>query len=150
MFNEYLFNEALGNEKAGIHTITGANYSDNSKKINRTYVIGKDDDGYRVYGDDIDQTEIDLIGERWKPFLFPSIPSSADDIADSAINKQRLGTQGGYIIVPYHCAVEQWDVIRVNDPKCAQTNADYRVKGITVVFDKDEAKYYQKIDLCAV
>jgi hypothetical protein len=155
MLNVYLFNEPLYNVDipgSAVHAILDGCYQPSSPGINRAYVIGKDEDGYPVFGSGQDTAEIDLVGERLDFKLLPPLVTAAqaDDAADTALAAARLSSYQGSILVPPHCGVELWDVITIFDPICAQNNQDYRVTGIMLIYDPQHNMYLQRLMLGGV
>ena len=134
------------------HQVLDGSYRYVSPGVNRVYVIGKDSDGDSVFGEDEDNTDIGLVGERLDVQLHPPIPTESlvEQAAAAALGKERLNSSLGSILVPPHCGIELWDVIRIHDSLCAQEAQDYRVRGIRVEFDQAKGFYQQRLYLCAV
>lgn len=158
MLNLYLFNEALFNQPAAvpsagvIHAVLEGRYQPTSPGVNRAYVIGKDDEGYPVFGAAEDTADIGLVGERLDFKLLPSL-TSADQAAAAAsavLASARRGNYHGFILVPPHCGVELWDVISITDPLCAQDTQKYRVIGIMLIYDPQRQRYQQRLTLGGV
>ena len=154
MFNLYLFNEVLYNltvPPSYSHIIIDAQYITETPEANRVYVIGRDAEGNPVYGTDLEQSEIDLVGERLDFTLALSIPTSskAADVADAILKKQRLSKQRGFITIPPNCGAELWDVIQVTDKLCAQSGSKYRIVAISFDYEPRQRRYQHKLFLAA-
>lgn len=133
------------------HVILDAQYITETPEVNRAYVIGRDAEGNAVYGTDLEQSEIDLVGERLDFTLALSVPSSsqAADVADAMLKKQRLSKHRGFITIPPNAGAELWDVIQLTDKLCAQSASNYRVVAISFDYQPRQRRYQHKLFLAA-
>ena len=138
-------------KRLAYHVILDGRYTQGSPGINRVYVIGSDAEGNPVYGTDLEQSEIDLVGERLDFTLALSIPTSskAADVADAILKKQRLSKHRGFITIPTNAGAELWDVIQVTDKLCAQSGSNYRVVAISFDYQPRQRRYQHKLFLAA-
>ena len=136
-------------EPPGLHILLDAGYTTETPQANRAYVIGRDADGNPVYGTDLDQDEIDLVGERLDFDQHLSIPTDdlADDVAAAILDKLRLNGSRGFIVLPPNCGVELWDPIRLTDTPCAQDAATYRILAIRLVYNPRAGQFHHKLSL---
>jgi len=120
-------------------------YKERADPLNRVFVIGKDTDGNPVYGyaEDITST----VGERLEIKNCPELVDLADCnfVASAIQGKSRFNEAKGYIISPPNCGIELWDVIRIHDTVCAQSDKGYRVIGTKTVFNRKEKLCHQAI-----
>ena len=138
-------------KRLAFHVILDAQYITETPEVNRAYVIGRDAEGNPVHGTDLEQAEIDLVGERLDFQQHLSIPSSslAADVADAMLNKHRLSKHRGFILIPPNAGAELWDVIQVTDTPCAQSGSKYRVLAITFDYHPRQHRYEHKLFLGA-
>jgi len=134
-----------------IHIILDGQYITQSPGVNRIYVIGKDAEGNPVYGTSLNQTEIDLVGERLDFNQDLSIPTTAKaaDVAAAAVAKARLTGSRGYIVIPPNCGQELWDVVQVTDKPTAQSQQKYRVIAVSFDYEPRRARFEHKLILGA-
>ena len=134
-----------------IHIILDGQYITHSPGVNRAYVIGQDSEGNPVHGTDLEQDEIDLLGERLDFQQQLSIPTSAlaEDVADAILKKRRLTKHAGFILIPPNAGAELWDVIQVTDSPCAQAAKKYRIAGIAFEYQPRKSTYEHRIILAA-
>ena len=154
MFNLYLFNEPLyiiTVPFSAVHIILDACYTTETPEVNRAYVIGQDAEGNPVYGTALNQAEVDLVGERLDFHQQLSIPtgSEAASVAQALLDKMRLTSAQGFILIPPNCGAELWDVIAVTDPLCAQASATYRIIAIRLDYHSAQSKYHHRLLLAA-
>ena len=138
-------------KRLAYHVILDAQYITETPEVNRAYVIGRDAEGNPVHGTDLEQAEIDLVGERLDFQQHLSIPTSAlaADVADAMLKKQRLSKHRGFILIPPNAGAELWDVIQVTDKLCAQSGSKYRVLAITFDYHPRHHRYEHKLFLGA-
>ena len=131
--------------------ILDAQYITETPEVNRAYVIGRDAEGNPVHGTDLEQSEIDLVGERLDFQQHLTIPTSslAADVADAMLKKQRLSKHRGFITIPPNCGAELWDVIQVTDTPCAQSASKYRILAISFDYQPRQRRYHHKLFLAA-
>ena len=136
-------------EPPGPHILLDARYSMETPQANRACVIGRDSDGNPVYGTDLDQDEIDLVGEKLDFDQHLSIPTeaNADSVAAAILDKLRLSGSRGFIVIPANCGVELWDPIRLTDTPCAQAAATYRILAIRLVYNARAGQFHHKLSL---
>ena len=156
MFNTYKLNEHVYNYSpsseykeehlTGIYHIAvdGAYAPDHLQK-NRIYVVGYDSDANPVTGADENTTDIGLVGERLNIAYVPEAQSTteATSVAEAMLLKERMKYNKGYVVTQWNVAIELWDVVRINDSYCSQTNVDYRVTGIDTIFVTINGRIYQ-------
>lgn len=155
MFNEYLFNETLFNRESPpsqSHYIFSGSYHAASPSVNHVLVIGKDISDNPVYGESYTGAELTLLGERPEYKFAPEArtEAEADNVAAALLVRQRLNSKQGYIILPPHCGVQLFDVIRIRDEMSGVLDVDFRVSGIELVFDALGATFCQKLFLSAI
>ncbi len=136
------------------HPIIKPEYFDAPKLVNRVYAVGIDADGNMVYGEAKDTT---INGEELQIYPDSMISTQADagTIAANILAKDRLNAERGQILIPPAIHQELWDVIKINDTVCNQSNTTYRVSGWTLTYqsfipNQQEAKYEQLMKLTAV
>jgi len=136
------------------HPIIKPEYFDAPRLVNRVYAVGVDTDGNTVYGEAKDAA---IEGEVLQIYPDSMIPTQADaeTIAVNILAKARLGAPRGQILIPPAIHQELWDVIKINDTICDQTNATYRVAGWTFVYqpfisNQQESRYEHLVKLTAV
>ena len=151
-YNGYELLAGWGIWVPGPIVILDAQYITETPEVNRAYVIGRDAEGNPVHGTDLEQSEIDLVGERLDFQQHLSIPSTlhAGNVADAILNKHRLSKHRGFITIPPNCGQELWDVIQVTDTPCAQSSSHYRVIAIQLVYNPRTGKYYHRLSLGGV
>ena len=146
-----VFTASVYFKRLAYHVILDAQYITETPEVNRAYVIGRDAEGNPVHGADLEQSEIDLVGERLDFTLALSIPTSskAADVADAMLKKQRLSKHRGFITIPPNAGAELWDVIQVTDKLCAQSSSKYRIVAITFDYEPRQRRYQHKLILGA-
>jgi len=134
-----------------IHIILDGQYTQGSPGVNRIYIIGKDAEGNPVYGTSLNQTEIDLVGERLDFNQDLSIPTTAKaaDVAAAAVAKARLTGSRGFIVIPPNCGQELWDVVQVTDKPTAQSQQKYRIIAASFDYEPLRHRYQHKLILGA-
>ena len=150
-YNGYELLAGWGIWVPGPIVILDGQYITETPEVNRAYVIGRDAEGNPVHGTDLEQSEIDLVGERLDFQQHLSIPTSslAADVADAMLKKQRLSKHRGFITIPPNCGQELWDVIQVTDTPCAQSASNYRVVAISFDYQPRQRRYQHKLFLAA-
>ena len=146
-----VFTASVYFKRLAFHVILDAQYITETPEVNRAYVIGRDAEGNPVHGTDLEQAEIDLVGERLDFQQHLSIPSTlhAGNVADAMLKKQRLSKHRGFIAIPPNAGAELWDVIQVTDKLCAQSATKYRVLAITFDYQPRQHRYQHKLFLGA-
>ncbi len=134
------------------HPILDGTYLSHTPDINRAHVIGRDIYGNPVFGTATNSDEIALVGERLDFQQELSIPTEtlAGSVAQAIIDKARLNTKGGSILVPPNCGQELWDVVGINDSTANQDNMKYRVAGIRLDYNPKQATYLHTFALAGV
>jgi len=146
-----VFTASVYFKRLAYHVILDAQYITETPEVNRAYVIGRDAESNPVHGTDLEQSEIDLVGERLDFTLALSIPTSslAADVADAILKKQRLSKHRGFITIPPNAGAELWDVIQVRDELCAQSSSKYRIVAISFDYQPRQRRYQHKLFLAA-
>jgi hypothetical protein len=144
----YHFPAALSGE----HPLLAASYRQRSCGVNRACVIGKDTGDYNVFGEDDNAAEIAHVGERLQFILQTDLLTAAlaEDVAQAALARQRIDAASGSLLLPPNCGQELWDVVRINDTPCGQSDADYRITALRLVYDARAGDYYHRLTLGAV
>jgi hypothetical protein len=155
MFNVSLFNQPLYNldsPPSMNHYIFMGSYRTASQRLNHIIVVGRDTDDNFVYGEATTSSEIDLVGERLDFKLLPQVRTiaEAEAVATAQLSHERMNSRQGFITLPPNCGVELWDVITVHDDMSLEVEVDFRVVGITFVFNATLGSFYQKLFLCGL
>jgi hypothetical protein len=134
------------------HAARDAVYTESPREINRIYVVGRDRDGNFVYGEAKNQTNIDLYGEMLRIHVDTTITTTeyAVDIAAAMLEKVRLESPRGTILIPPNIGMEMWDVIAVTDTVCHKTVAKYRVSGYQLEYENLAGKFEHTVSLAEV
>ena len=133
------------------HVILDGKYASLSAELNSSYVIGRDAAGNPVYGSSTDNTELGLVGERLDFDLALEVPTEtqAAAVAAAILDKRRLKVSKGYLVIPYSCGVELWDVVKVTDAPANQQEASYRITGIRMEYHPRQSRFQHKLTLGA-
>ena len=155
MFDNFLLNEPVFNidiPPSCHHYCLDGSYRILSGNVNHSFVIARGPGEDFIYGQDKNDIELGLIGERLDFKLLTSLDTKEEaESAASAIQAgTRLNTAGGFIIVYPNCGVELWDVIRIYDGVSDRDRSDFRVSGINLVRYSVAGQYFHRLSLCAV
>ena len=133
------------------HVILDGQYAIDTPEINRSFVIGQDQNGYPVYGSAEDSAEMDLVGERLDCQQELAIPtdSQAASVAEAILSKMRLIKAVGVILIPPNCGQELFDVVQISDSGANQSVVKFRVVGIRFEYNPRQAKYEHRLLLGA-
>ena len=133
------------------HAILDGQYSTDTPRTNRAYVIGRDIYGNPVYGTAVDSTELGLVGERLDFQQDLAIPTDAKaaDAASAILSKMRLSGKGGVILIPPTCGQELFDTVEITDSQGNQSAVKFRVVGIRFEYNPKQARYQHKLILGA-
>jgi hypothetical protein len=155
LLNKFLFNEVIPNTAVPPsyhHYCVDGSYRTLSRNVNHSFVIARDPNDDFIYGQDKNDIELDLVGERLDfKLLTPLDTKEEAGSAAAAIQAgTRLNTAGGFIIIHPNCGVELWDVIRIYDDVSDQDGSDLRVSAINLVWYSVAGQYFHRLSLCAV
>jgi hypothetical protein len=133
------------------HVILDGQYQTETPEKNRLFVIGRDINGNPVWGEAHDTTESALVGERldFQPDPAISTTAQAEAVAAAVLLKMRLSRKKGFIIIPYNCGQEMWDVVQISDAGANQEAVKFRVVGIRFEYHSKQARYQHKLVLGA-
>jgi len=133
------------------HVILDGQYSTDTPRINRTFIIGKDQYGNPVYGTAVDSGELALVGERLDFQQEIAVPteSLASSMASAILSKMRISKAMGFIEVPPNCGQELFDVVQISDSGANQSAVSFRVVGIRFEYNPKRAKYEHRLILGA-
>lgn len=125
------------------HVILDGQYATETPGINRTYIIGRDQYGYPVYGTAVDSTELGLVGERldFQQDLAIPLTAQAAEVAAAILSKIRITTKKGLILIPPNCGQELFDVVQISDSGANQSAVKFRVVGIRFEYNPRQARY---------
>jgi len=132
------------------HAIVTAKYLDVPMQTNRVYIVGIDDMGNPLYGEDT--LAATTYGEKLKVLAEPMISdkATAESVAGNILANVRLFDQRGMITIPPNCGMELWDVIEVDDEVCNQSTENYRVAGYKLEYVAKQGKFLHHIILAGV
>jgi hypothetical protein len=155
MLNSFLFNEVIPNTAVPPsyhHYCIDGSYRTLSRNVNHSFVIARDENYSFLFGEDTDETELSLVGERLDFKLLQALNTEeeAESAAEALQMEARLNTVRGYILIAPNCGVEVWDVIRIYDSVADQNGVDFRVSGITLIWNPAGSYYSHKLFLCAL
>jgi hypothetical protein len=155
MFNTFLFNQPVFNMDIPLsrhHYCLDGSYRTLSGNINHSFVIARGPSEDFICGQEKNDFELGLVGERLDFKLLTSLDTKeeAESAADAMQAGARLNTAGGFIIVHPSCGVELWDVIRIYDGISGRHGADFRVSAINLVWYPLAGQYLHRLSLCAV
>jgi hypothetical protein len=133
------------------HVILDGQYAVETPKVNRAYIIGRDQYDNPVYGTAVDSTELGLVGERLDFQQEVAIPtdSQAASMAGAVLSKMRLTGKRGVILIPPNCGQELFDVVQISDSGANQSAVTFRVVGIRFEYNPRQAVYQHKLILGA-
>ncbi|MCJ7514514.1 MAG: hypothetical protein MUO89_00885 [Dehalococcoidia bacterium] len=133
------------------HVILDGQYATETPRVNRAYIIGRDQYGNPVYGTAINTDEVALAGERLDFQPDSAIPTTAQaaDVASAVLAKMRLLGKRGVILIPPNCGQELFDVVQISDSGANQSAVKFRVVGIRFEYNPRQAKYEHKLILGA-
>jgi len=133
------------------HVILDGQYASETPRINRTYIVGKDQSGNSVYGSAIESSEVDLVGERLDFQQEVAVPteSQAASMASAILAKMRLTKARGVILIPPNCGQELFDVVQISDSGANQSAISFRVVGIRFEYNPKQARYDHRLILGA-
>jgi hypothetical protein len=155
MLNTFLLNEVIPNTTpppSYFHYCSDGSYRTLSKNVNHSFVIARDlNDGF-IFGQEKDNAELGLVGERLDFKLLPSLDTQEEaEAAAAALQVEaRLKTSGGYIVASPHCGMELWDVIRIYDGIADRAGRDFRISAIGLDWHSATGRYYNRLLLGAV
>ena len=127
-------------------------YATITPHTNAVLVIGRDVQGNPVQGSYTHPTETGKVGTQYD-FVYDScIPTAAQagNVAAGQAVRMRLQGKTGWLLVPQHCGIEQYDIVVVADRARSQTAAYYRVTGIRYEYNPKKKRYQQRLTLCSV
>jgi len=127
-------------------------YATTTPPTNTVLVIGRDVQGNPVQGSYTHPTETGKVGTQYD-FVYDScIPTAAQagNVAAGQAVRMRLQGKTGWLLVPPHCGIEQYDIVVVADRARSQTAAYYRVTGIRYEYNPKKKRYQQRLMLCSV
>jgi len=133
------------------HVILEGQYAIETPGVNRSFVVGQDQNGYPVYGNAVDSAELDLVGERLdcQQELAIPIDSQVASVANAILSKMRLTKAMGIILIPPNCGQELFDVVQISDSGANRSASKYRVVGIRFEYNPRQAKYEHRLFLGA-
>jgi hypothetical protein len=133
------------------HVILDGQYDIESPETNRAFVVGRDVYGNPVWGEAHDTAESALVGERLDFQPDPAIPTSAQAaaVAAAVLSKMRLSKKSGFILIPYNCGQELWDVVQITDAGATPEAVNFRVAGIRLEYNPKRAVYQHILILVA-
>jgi hypothetical protein len=134
------------------HVVLDGQYATETPRINRTYIIGRDQYGNPVYGSAIESSEVDLVGERLDFQQEVAIPteSQAASMASAILGKMRLTKSRGVILIPPNCGQELFDVVQILDSAANQQVFKFRVVGIRFEYNPKQSRYQHNLILSSV
>ena len=133
------------------HVVLDGNYITATPPTNRAFVIGRDVYGNPVYGTAVDSTELGLVGERLDFQQELAVPTEAlaNSVAQALLQKMRLTTKRGVILIPPNCGQELFDVVQLSDKGANQEAVKFRVVGIRFEYKPKQARYQHNLILGA-
>jgi len=133
------------------HVVLDGQYATETPRINRTYIVGRDQYGNPVYGSAIESSEVDLVGERLDFQQEVAIPteSQAASMATAILGKMRLTKARGVILIPPNCGQELFDVVQISDAGANQSAVSFRVVGIRFEYNPKQARFEHRLILGA-
>jgi hypothetical protein len=152
MFNLHTFNHSIYNRKGGhayrFHSITEAEYFEESPQVNRAFVVGTGLDGSTVSGIAVASSDAALVGERLdvRHDAAVATAAAAGYASASVLAKALLDGRSAKITIPPHCGLELWDVVSIVDIPAHQSMS-YRVNGYVLEFDFKQAVYQHQCKL---
>jgi hypothetical protein len=155
MFSTFLFNEPvfnIGIPPSRHHYCLDGSYRILSGNVNHSFVIARGPGEDFIYGQDKNDIELGLVGERLDFKLLTALDTKEEaESAAAAIQAGvRLNTAGGFIIVHPNCGVELWDVIRVHDGTSDGDGSCFRVSAVNLIWYSAAGQYLHRLSLCAV
>ncbi len=127
-------------------------YATVTQPANAVLVIGRDVQGNTVQGSYTHPSEPGKVGTHYD-FIYDScIPTTAQagSIAAGQAVRMRLQGKTGWLLVPQHCGLEQYDIVVVTDSARRQPNVFYRVTGIHYEYNPKKKRYQQRLALSSI
>jgi hypothetical protein len=155
MLNIFLLNDVIPNISSPPsyhHYCLDGSYRTLASNVNHYFVIARGQKDDYCSGQDKDETELALVGERLDFKLLQALDNQveAEAAAQSLRVEARLNTVEGYIVAGTNCGIELWDVVRIYDNSAGQDGKDFRVSGISLIWHSATLQYCHKLFLCAM